>query len=123
MQYVTTPGVQGICPIGWHIPTNAEFLTLSIAVNNNGNALKAVGQDAGVGVGNNTSGFSALLAGFRSSSGALFQYLGVDLAFWSSNETDATNAHFMDPAAYSSNSIIFNSSAKANGFSVRCLKN
>jgi len=28
MNYVTTEGAQGICPSGWHIPTDAEFTTL-----------------------------------------------------------------------------------------------
>ncbi|MBI9036636.1 MAG: T9SS type A sorting domain-containing protein [Bacteroidales bacterium] len=28
MQYVTTSGTQGICPSGWHIPTDTEWLTL-----------------------------------------------------------------------------------------------
>jgi Fibrobacter succinogenes major domain (Fib_succ_major) len=43
MQYVTTSGTKGICPIGWHIPTNAELQTLGTKVSNDGNALKAVG--------------------------------------------------------------------------------
>jgi len=29
MQYITTQGVQGICPTGWHLPTDAEFTTLT----------------------------------------------------------------------------------------------
>ncbi|MBK7631803.1 MAG: hypothetical protein IPJ23_14075 [Ignavibacteriales bacterium] len=29
MQYSTTPGSQEICPLGWHIPTLADFQTLS----------------------------------------------------------------------------------------------
>ena len=28
MQYSTTEGAQGICPAGWHIPTDVEFYTL-----------------------------------------------------------------------------------------------
>ncbi len=28
MQYVTTAGVQGICPSGWHIPANAHVLAM-----------------------------------------------------------------------------------------------
>ncbi|MCP4252684.1 MAG: hypothetical protein GY775_04615 [Candidatus Scalindua sp.] len=30
MQYVTTEGTQGICPTGWHIPTDAEWKTLEM---------------------------------------------------------------------------------------------
>ena len=29
MQYSTMPGVQGICPTGWHLPTDAEWTTLT----------------------------------------------------------------------------------------------
>jgi len=65
MQYVTTPSAQGICPNGWHIPTKAEFEKLANTVDNDGNALKAIGQGTGSGAGTDTSGFSALLAGSR----------------------------------------------------------
>jgi len=107
--------VQGICPIGWHIPTYAEFETLRTAVSNNGNALKAVGQGvASYGIGTNTSGFSALLAGSRSY-GGYFGGLGSDAYFWSSSEG---NLHL-----YSNKlDIYFSSSSKDDGFSVRCLK-
>ena len=77
MQYDTTQGVQGICPPGWHIPTMAEFETLSLTVGGDGNALKANGQGAGWGAGTNTSGFSARLAGFRSFVPGDFGDLGV----------------------------------------------
>ncbi len=69
MQYSTAPGTRGICPPGWHIPANAEFETLAAAVNNDGNALKAIGQGTGSGQGTDTSGFSALLAGLRDTNG------------------------------------------------------
>ena len=29
MQYSNTPGIQGICPFGWHLPTNQEWTILS----------------------------------------------------------------------------------------------
>ncbi|MCD4697445.1 MAG: hypothetical protein K8S16_14520, partial [Bacteroidales bacterium] len=32
MQYTTTPGVQGICPTGWHLPTDNEWCTLENGV-------------------------------------------------------------------------------------------
>jgi uncharacterized protein (TIGR02145 family) len=60
MAYSTIEGSQGICPTGWHIPTDAEFTTLKNNVVS-GDALKAVGQGSGTGAGTNTSGFSALL--------------------------------------------------------------
>ena len=44
MAYSTTSGVQGICPSGWHIPTEGECAFLATTVGNDGNALKAIGQ-------------------------------------------------------------------------------
>jgi uncharacterized protein (TIGR02145 family) len=120
MQYTTTPGTQGICPPGWHIPTLAEFQTLKTAVNNDGNALKAVGQGSGVGAGTNTSGFSALLAGFRHYVGGFYS-LGYRAYFWSSTEYDASNAYYLH-LNYDNSFIDLYYGNKEYGFSVRCLK-
>ena len=116
MQYVTTQGARGICPIGWHLPTNAEYQTLATTVSNNGNTLKAVGQD---GTSTNTSGFSALLAG--DGGYGYFYGLGVSTYFWSSAEYDATNAYNMYLIDYFSNINLYFDS-KEIGFSVRCAK-
>ncbi len=70
MQYVTTRGAQGICPTGWHIPTQGEFMKLGSSVEADGNALKAVEQGTGGGAGTNISGFSALLSGTRNDYGS-----------------------------------------------------
>jgi uncharacterized protein (TIGR02145 family) len=120
MQYDTTSGAKGICPTGWHIPTYAEFQTLATTVGNNGNALKAVGQGAGNGTGTNTSGFSALLAGYRYNSG--FDYLVSYTWFWSSTEYNALFAYYM--CLYNGDSGIYFSSSynKTSGFSIRCVK-
>src|SRR5665647_1782373 len=32
MEYVTTPGIKGICPPGWHIPTHTELQKLDTTV-------------------------------------------------------------------------------------------
>ncbi len=120
MQYSTTPGVQGICPVGWHIPTYAELQALASAVSNNGNALKAIGQGSGSGQGTNESGFSALLAGFRHLNGN-FGSLGYFAYFWSSTENHATYPYLM--YLYANISYIhFYNLNKDYGFSVRCLK-
>ena len=121
MQYVTNEGAQGICPPGWHIPTLSEFETLKAAVNNNGNALKAIGQGGGGGAGTNTSGFSALLAGYRNYTGGNFSALGYHGRFWSSTGSDASNAYSL--LLFSSDgSINLHSNYKNYGFSVRCIK-
>src|ERR1035437_7349592 len=120
MQYVTTEGTKGICPTGWHIPTYDEYGTLKATVSNDGNALKAVGQGTGNGAGTDTSGFSALLAGYRYNNGYFFS-LGEGTIFWSSTEFNAT---YLDNVnLYYNDSIFgFNIKTKDNGISVRCAK-
>ena len=121
MQYTTTPGTRGICPKGWHIPTLAEFDTLSTIVGGNGNELKAIGQGAGGGAGTNTSGFSALLAGRRSYDG-YFYNLSYYAYFWSSTEYDSLYAYYMYLRYYGSLINLSYYYYKEGGFSVRCLK-
>ncbi|MDQ7816740.1 MAG: FISUMP domain-containing protein [Melioribacteraceae bacterium] len=120
MQYKTAPGGQGICPTGWHIPTITEFQTLSTSVNNNGNALKAIGQGTGSGAGTNTSGFSGLIAGCRAINGIFgdFNFYGY---FQSSTEFGSDSAHTFDLGYYSQD-IYFDKNNKELGFSVRCIK-
>ncbi|MFH1196964.1 MAG: FISUMP domain-containing protein [bacterium] len=118
MQYDNDEGSRGICPPGWHIPTNSEYESLSMAVNNDGNALKAVGQGTGSGAGTNESCFSALLAGRRYYD-SNFDLLGYDAYFWSSTE-DASHAYSVD-LHYNSSGVYFFIGLKSQGFSVRCI--
>ncbi|MGA9117541.1 MAG: FISUMP domain-containing protein, partial [Bacteroidota bacterium] len=120
MQYDTTQGVRGICPPGWHIPTLAEFQTLSATLGGDGNALKAIGQGTGAGAGTNTSGFSALLAGHRSYD-RYFRSLGSYGYFWSSTQYGATGARNLSLGDYDPG-IYLGNVDKAYGFSVRCLE-
>lgn len=123
MNYKTAPGTQGICPSGWHVPTDTEFGTLLTAVNNDGNALKEIGQGAGDGAGTNTSGFSALLAGGRADNGK-FANINLFTWYWSSKENNTTYAHPMilgfRQIDVSNNSN--NMDYKVDGYSIRCIK-
>ena len=78
MQYVTNQGARGICPEGWHIPSQNDHQILKTTVINDGNTLKEIGQ----GNGTNTSGFSALLTGARYMDGAGYGGLGTETYFW-----------------------------------------
>jgi uncharacterized protein (TIGR02145 family) len=111
---------RGLAPQGWHIPTKEEFDILKANVNNDGNALKEVGQGADIGAGTNESGFSALLAGLRSYDN-VFYYLNYYAYFWSSTEGTTLNVDRLT-LGYNDSSIIFHSSNKECGFSVRCIK-
>ena len=115
MKYSTTPGAQGICPTGWHIPTKAEFETLVTTVNNNGKALKAIGQ----GTGTNAYDFSALLSGDRHSNGHFFNSK-VNAYIWSSTEFNVTEANYIFLSFYGS-SVNLENNDKEYGYSVRCI--
>ena len=112
--------VQGICPTGWHIPTYDEMQTLATAAGNNSNALKAVGQGTGGGAGTNTSGFSALLAGYRDNDG-YFTGLSLYTFYWSSTKFSGGLAYDMY-LYYSDSYISLSPIYKPSGFSVRCCK-
>lgn len=121
MQYTTIPGTKGICPAGWHIPTQAEFQILRDAVGGDANALKAIGQGIPPdGAGTNTSGFSALLGGYRIYAGNFYD-MSFNEVFWSSTEYDEIYAYYMN-LYYDNNFISLNHLYKWLGFSVRCLK-
>lgn len=115
MQYVATLGARGICPRGWHIPTQAEYTTLQTYVSDDGNALKAVGQ----GDGTNTSGFSALLAGFNYP-GSGFSNFNANAYFWFSENGFTTYKNGFLISGGTTIGLQF--SNVAAGFSIRCLK-
>lgn len=77
---------KGLCPDGWHIPTTYEFWILDDYVKGDSNDLKAVGQGTGDGKGNNSSGFSALFAGYFWSVNNTFQSLNYSTNFWTSGD-------------------------------------
>jgi uncharacterized protein (TIGR02145 family) len=80
MQYGTTPGSQGICPYGWHVPSDVEYCTLTQFIDPTVNCaiIGWSGTDAGLkmkstsgwsggGNGTNSSGFTALPGGYITS--------------------------------------------------------
>ncbi len=117
MQYDSVK--QGICPNGWHIPTQAEYEILNNTVGKNGNALKTVGKDN---VSTNTSGFSALLSGFRSSLDGSFHRISSSTNFWSSTSKGKSGDAYRMTLFNSVAIVSLSSSNKYRGYSVRCLK-
>ncbi len=136
MGYTTTPGVQGICPTGWHIPTDAEWCTMTTyldatmnCANYNysgttiGGKLKETGYThwASPNTGaTNESGFTALGAGYRGVSGHFFSLTRFP-DFWSSSESSSTDGVCWD-LSYDRSDIVRYSYPKTGGFSVRCVK-
>lgn len=122
MQYTTTPGATGICPNGWHIPTLLEFQILEFTVGSDGNSLKEVGQGFGSGEGTNTSGFSALLAGYLDLD-ETFNSLGTETYFWSSTIEPPTFLRYYLHLGGGYSNIGLDYAADQMGFSIRCIKN
>lgn len=123
----TTP-VQGICPDSWHVPSHYEYTLLEKNVGSSPGSFlydeTTIGS-FGVNEGTNlklggSSGFNGVLTGYRSLSGSFFNW-GVYGYFWSStdNGSSAWYRFLISSTAQSSRSY----NNKANGFSVRCLKN
>jgi uncharacterized protein (TIGR02145 family) len=114
--------LRGLAPKGWHIPTLDDFRISATAVNNDGNTLKTIGQGTGDGEGTNSSGFSALLAGYRNYS-RNFRNLGFIAYFRSSTEENNDNVCIMNLFYNNSNIYWDLTNDKKNRFSIRCLKN
>lgn len=116
-------GVQGICPSGWHVPSDAEWSALVQYVDSatSGTKLKSTSGWSNSGNGTNAYGFNVLPAGYRQNVGP-FNALGDIAYFCSSSEDAASNAwywNFYCDYAYVSR----NGSNKSDGFSLRCAQN
>ncbi len=130
MNYTTVAGGQGLCPTNWHVPTDAEWQTMIIAAGGTlittaggygGNKLKAIGEGVSIGIGTNTSGFTARSAGDRDAFGVYYG-IGQRFIFWTSTEVSAGAANHY--TLWSENDTIERLLVqKQNGFSCRCVRN
>jgi len=127
MQGSTTPGAQGICPSGWHLPSDAEWTALTDFLGGEsiaGGKMKEAGtahwSSPNTGA-TNSSGFTALPGGSRVLSGN-FSYLTLYGNFWSSMENSPSNA-WLWGLQYDNEYVFNNNVNKATGFSARCVKN
>lgn len=142
MQYITASGLQGICPEGWHLPTDAEWTTLTGYVssqpaylcNSNTNYIAkalaatthwlsrngtcAVGNNLAA---NNATGFMALPGGTYFANGLSFFNMSSYGYWWSSSQYDASSA-WRRYLYNNSAQVTRNFNSKSGGFSVRCLK-
>jgi uncharacterized protein (TIGR02145 family) len=126
MQYSTTEGTKGICPADWHLPTDAEWTTLTTyldGVNIAGGKLKEAGLNhwAQPNTGaTNSSGFTALPGGWGTGSGG-YTYVTYHAAFWSSTQDNAT--HSWKRSLNNDDRIVnWLSSYYTYSFSIRCMK-
>jgi len=126
MQYVITQGAQGICPTGWHIPTDGEWTILTDFLGGEsvaGGPMKEAGTahwllpNTGA---TNSSGFTALPGGYRLYNGDFYSLTG-NAYFWSSTEYSSTDAWYRNLFCGGANVLRYND-YKTDGFSARCVK-
>jgi uncharacterized protein (TIGR02145 family) len=129
-------GVQGVCPSGWHLPSDAEWNALIAFVHSDnglavytsgtsdlaGKYLKAEsGWNSYSGIVNDDKyGFSALPGGYRYSDGS-FYYVGLNGYWWTASEYYSSSAYnrYM---YYNYESAYWSNDGKGSLRSVRCLK-
>jgi len=143
MQYSTNQGIKGICPTGWHLPSDAEWTNFSdyvksqpnyLCSNNVNNIAKALASTTNwntssttcaIGnnlLANNATGFTALPGGFRTTdSGGSFFDQGTYGHWWSSS---ANSTYYSHRRYLKNSSAVLNRETgyKTYGFSVRCIK-
>jgi uncharacterized protein (TIGR02145 family) len=143
-------GRQGICPAGYHIPTDLEWSRYEYCVENtiaptgstplatfqtgnnfrgtntagigSADKMKATASDTPVWNGTNSSGFSAVPAGYYSCLDLAAHNIDTYASFWVATEYNATQARYrglddVDHRVYRGKVV------KTYGYSVRCLKN
>ena len=146
--YYNWPAANQVCPAGWHLPSDDEWTQLTDYVSNaqvgaeyiyrcaqsNANSIgKALAFEKGwknssgeCYVGdqsskpNNTTGFSAVPAGYYTGSSSS---LSREMAFfWSSTENSIATAYVRYLHYYNSTVYVGNQYTKYMGYSVRCLR-
>jgi uncharacterized protein (TIGR02145 family) len=138
-------GIQGVCPEGWHLPSDSEWeeLALYIVEHSDVDAYQYdaptnenyTGSDdwAGIGYnlktnigwaseghGNDLYGFAGVPSGFRNPSTMQLSNLGTYGYWWSSERSDSYYALFRDLGSYYDSFLRREYNVNA-GFSVRCV--
>jgi uncharacterized protein (TIGR02145 family) len=124
MQYAETPGSIGICPPGWHIPTDENWKELEAFLGMNPNELDLTGwrgSDQGTQlIQNGVTGFDALFSGIYNL--GYFSDLSESGYYSTSSAVTSTNA-WARTFNYQQTGVGRYQTLKANAISVRCIKN
>ena len=118
-----TVNTGNLCPIGWHVPSDAEWTTLTTYLGGEsvaGGKLKATTLWSSPNTGaTNSSGFTALPGGLRTYPGTYGNF-GFGY-WWSSTESNTADAWYRG-MGYGSGTVGRHSYHKNDGYSVRCLR-
>ena len=116
----------GLCPSGWHVPTDGEwseledYITAQGFAGTEGTALKSTSGWTGSGNGSDDFGFSALPGGYRNYSGGYFGFAGSVGYWWSSSPS--VGYGWSRALEEGSPAIFRDLYHPRSGFSVRCLR-
>ncbi len=111
---------QGLCPNGWHLPTDVEWGTLIDGLNGSAGVKLKSTPPVWDGEEQDNSGFNARPIGYRYTSGDLL-FVGFYAGWWSSSSGEDDNA-WRRTAQSSTSGIFHNTSSQAYGYSVRCVR-
>lgn len=117
-----------IAPTGWHVPTKTEIETLVAYLGGNsaaGGSLKETGTSHWI-YGNtgasNTSGFTAIPAGYITGDTGSLQKFGYNSVFWSTTPGTIIDTAYRILLDYASTTTSINADSKISGYSIRCIK-
>ena len=115
MAYTSAPGSQGLCPPGWHVPTQTEWNTLFVFYQNQALAGKPL-QDSILSL-----GFKAKESGVNYSN-SVWKFQGFATLFWTSTPSGSIKAvsHGMNLQNFSVSDYYSN---RSNAIGVRCISN
>lgn len=124
---VSPSGVQGVCPTGWHLPSDAEWTDLTTYLGGTdiaGGKLKEAGNShwymPNTGA-TNESGFTGLPGGSRFGYG--LSYGNAFFSFWwSSTDYSSDNAWIIGLSTFGKETGKYFGYEKKSGYSVRCVK-
>jgi uncharacterized protein (TIGR02145 family) len=123
--YTTGKQQKKVCPVGWHLPSDAEWTQLTDYLGGKdvaGGKMKEIGTshwDSPNTGATNESGFTALPGGFRYSNGT-FDYIGGYGYWWSATDY-GTNYAWSRSMDYDNSNVSRLYDNKEYGFSVRCV--
>ncbi len=129
---------EGICPSGWHIPSDGEWIELEMSLGMSesetaetgyrgspvGDDMKSTSgwnsgnEDGSGGNGSNSIGFPGLPGGCRYSGG--FYYNGYYGYWWSASESGSYS--WICLLYYNSHNVFRDYGNRVNGFSARCVR-
>ena len=113
---------RGLCPAGWHVPTESEWQTLISQQGGSssaGEALKSTYGWSYSGQGTNASGFSGMPGGKRQDGSGYYTSAGDNGIWWTSTPYSSL-ARYVE-LKFNSNGVTQSYSDREEGYSVRCI--